>query len=740
MPSSDIVPPVLLRLREVDIIRCCGLTIAASGREYLRIHPPREATRQQHTLCGIFDRMTGAAVHDSEAHAGTRSTGGETPDTGGTFIITSAQPERDGRIIWTCTCGKASATTPCIHVAALLYYWVQTPHHFRSTADQERSPVLATEETEWTLPARLPMALEQRSLTELRAIARTYGFTVPANSDRTTVVQQISAALGDPSSIQQALQNLSASAQRLWQAMALLGGALTDQELRCLFERLNLGRPAQLHPALEELRQRALLLRIEAAGAGIGWRIPQEALDAIHIPLPLPEYPDAAERHRDQIHSSRPFTVLAGLALLARVLPESTVPAEAGSHTQPAPFTQHTMPAGIPLHPESSSAHTPMDERLAAILGESLAFTRFTRRLLSIVMRQPDSPDQTPWDRIYPLLFTEDRAAVSRDLFSLWLHADNYDELLDLRDYGVELRYNPAHPHRDPSELSRATREARCLIINLLRHATPGHWYSFTAFVHLVHQLAPGFLRGRQETFTHPQWWPARATDQRPLRANVLEEWQQVEGRFLAMLFRRALFWWGAVELILAEKKLSAFRLTDFGRYLLGSATAPIAGQPAARPANLTLDTNGDLQVDPVAEVPLLRALDACCEPVTARDGHLIYRLSPSRLAAILQTGQQIDTLLTTLEHYTAAPLPEAWKTALRARAARAGYTRFYLDVPVLEAMDSVAMCELNNTIDLQPLLLRTISPTSALLNGDELPKLFEALTQLGQKVAESPT
>jgi hypothetical protein len=735
MTSLDIVPPLLIRLQEVDIIHCCGLAVAASGRDYLRTHPPREATRQQNVLRCVFDQPASG------------STGR------GTVLVTLVQPECDDTLAWTCTCGEATPMTACQHVAAVLYCWVLTPHRFDGARDKDEAdrhdtlPALASLPMP-SVPERadldLAAVLERWPLSELRSIARVYGIAFPTGGDRTVLARALSVELANPVLIQNAWRSVSVPAQGLWQAIVLLGGALTAQEMGRLFGRLKLGRPAQLQPVLEELRQRALLVQVEAArdGASIGWRVPREILSATDVPLPLAEYAAPERQGVAQTTASSPLAVLAGCVLLARVLPQSALHVDAGlplSRPRPPLPTKAIAPTGVPVHPQGHYARTRLAEQLAPALGTSPMSVRFIWRLLTIIARQPALPDEALWEKVYPLLFAADRAAVTRDLFSLWLHADNYDELLDLSDYGIELRYNPAHAHWDSSNLAREARDARVFVTGMLRRAVPGRWYSFPAFVHLTHQIAPRFLRGRQETFAHPQWWPVRAKDQRPLRTDIPNEWHQVEGRFLATLFRRALSWWGAVEVLLEEKSLSAFRLTDFGRYLLqqpGSSAMALA--PTAQSA-LSMDATGDLHVDPAAEVSLLRALDTCCEPITAMGGRLVYRLSPPRLAAALQAGQRIDALLTTFERHAATSLPASWEDALRSRAERAGRVRFYYDVPVLEAADAVAMRELEATLDLPPLLLHPLSPTAALLNGDGLPQVLQALARLGQKIAEPP-
>jgi len=204
-------------------------------------------------------------------------------------------------------------------------------------------------------------------------------------------------------------------------------------------------------------------------------------------------------------------------------------------------------------------------------------------------------------------------ALALRAGFRLWRAADSAADLVDLEapESPVRMRYDLRSPAFRPAALAAEAAEARAFAVALLAHAELGVWYTFDDLFSLVWRVNPLFLRGRQQAYTVPAWRLERASDGRPLRPTVRDEWLAGEGAYLRALLTGPLHWWGALDLLeaapapspaqpapstsapapsalaqpmparlspppsppLAAPRAIAFRLTDLGAYLLSDET-----------------------------------------------------------------------------------------------------------------------------------------------------------------------
>lgn len=305
----------------------------------------------------------------------------------------------------------------------------------------------------------------------------------------------------------------------------------------------------------------------------------------------------------------------------------------------------------------------------------------------------------------YRLLLARPETEVARDLFTHWLHAHSARELLELRDAGVRVAWLKQREARHPSDVAAENLAARQFVVQLLRWAPAGRWWSFRSLVEFVWRFQPTFLRGRQQTFLRPQWWLERLPDGHELSMDVRAEWRQAEGRYIALLLRRALHWLGAVDLALdAQGRLKGFRVTALGAFLLG-AEAQYQAVPVPvglLSALLQLEEDGTLLARLGGlDSERLETLLWWCEPVGATAEALRFLPSAERVAAALDAGQDLATWLAWLEQQHQSAALTALLAQVRRWAALYGQVCLYESVTVLDVSDPALLHELEATLDL---------------------------------------
>ncbi|MFI5273706.1 MAG: hypothetical protein ACHQ4H_11795, partial [Ktedonobacterales bacterium] len=234
-------PAALVRMREADVVRLCGLRAAASGIDLASRHAVAHARREQGR---IF-----AAVEDVGTHA--------------VWVEPASQAAEAAH--WQCDCDGAPGTADapsdpllaCAHVAAVLTAWIRRPadfvvpdapatsepEHSSDSLAGERRPVAADRLTQPRLlrpPARqrgattLASELAQLPAAELSALARRI-----LNADLSDADARVAlgGALRSSAVLDPLLARLEGSARDLLAGILLLGGSLTAADLAAIATR-----------------------------------------------------------------------------------------------------------------------------------------------------------------------------------------------------------------------------------------------------------------------------------------------------------------------------------------------------------------------------------------------------------------------------------------------------------------------------------------------------------------------
>lgn len=741
------LPVALLHLREAEIVRLCGLARAARGQEYARTERVLHAERAACLLrASVLDGETARAVMARFADRGL--------DT------------------WECSCSPppdqpalpATARAPCEHVAALLYLWVRKPEEFRAA---DLAPDVQ--------PADVPSS----------ALASNLG--VPASGE--TEPPALTNALEPASAPARSLADLEQDLCRLLNLLALAGGSVTEREAARLFARLELGEPEDALPALERLRQRGWVHPVAAAASSAslasaaesfaGWAIPEHLLARLprvlplaplHAPSATTEQAAMSEATSDETGAVRDpglealppeagqrlqraeMGLPALLVLITAQIVDRSAPPPAAGTQKPAARSMLDLDAALARQWAPQLGVAPEQARfclgvlrLLGVLPQAPTSRAGAQSSAPMIARPAVSSEQAGelLLRAYRLLCVRPEAEVRRDLFAQWLHARSARELVELRDAGVRVGWLSQRASKHAPDIAAENQAARQFIVNLLRWAPVGRWWSFSSFVEFVWRFQPAFLRGRQQTFLRPQWWLERLPDGQPMAPDVRADWRQGEGRYIALLVRRALHWLGVVDLALDEQgRLKGFRVTPSGAWLLGAASVgdgPPERAETARaadplPAALQFQEDGTLLAPLDAlSADLLEMLLCWCDPCGATREGLRFRPSAGRVAAALDAEQDLEAWLAWLEQQPPGIGRSRLMAQLQSWLSLYGQVRLYESATLLEVADTALLRELEATLDLSGQFINhALGPGLALLRPDAASALVEEMRRRG--------
>ena len=752
-------PPLsLLRLREADVVRLCGLNAAAQGMDLLT---RRALTRPRRVGPRLSASASGAPGEPPvEAWA---ELAGEAPAIS---------------LRWGCALHAAAGEDRrpgCEHIAAILTAWIRAAADFVTPLSEasaepapsvsemeaqeqrierieriERQPAQPTQPRLLTAPrqsrpqAPLTLGDELRRLPaqEVSAIARR---TLGAEMDEAEARVKLEVALRDPALLRALISRLDAEAAEALAWLRLAGGALTSADVDALAARA--GKPVSgLRGALTTLERHGLLFAAllgsapstpttSSSGRGDaaeeagwrrlkGWRIAPETRDALPLTLPIAahERPDSAlggasgqagharTRPRVEVGSARPL--LLALALLARA------PAPLGPFTAAAPLSpvadrdatgraERRGRPGSALMPEDlPDAQVAELARGAGVEADAL---RLARRILLWAREQEAARAITDLARVPQPA----RPHAYRAGFRVWLSAQSPAELVDLerQTKRVRLRYDHTHDGFRPAALAEEAAAARGFIARLLAQAQPGAWLSVADLLDLIWRVNPLFLRGRQMAFSAPAWRIERISDGRSLRPTVRAEWDDAEGAYIRALLTGPLRRWGALDLASDDTASPTLvRVTALGAFLLQSLKHEAVREQEGDAelerralASLTFDggpmalpiRDGGLATQLLAASPaLLDLLDRWAQPTTVTGGRLIYTFGPDLACANFDLGLRPEDALATLRALGLARAAQALAPRLEGWRVGYGDARLSADVTLVEGRDEATLRE----------------------------------------------
>lgn len=551
------------------------------------------------------------------------------------------------------------------------------------------------------------MAGTQRFLVDypmamLRAVAQARGLQLTAGR-QAEVAGQLAAAMLDPFSVRVALAQLTEDARRALDALIAAGGRIRAPRFSRAFGEVRPAGPGRLEreapwqePAspAEELVYLGLAFRAfdrDAAGPGEFYLIPDDLLPLLPSPagdkpcFPVDGMPDPARPREGgpalvmdlysylvhlQLHDVRPY---ADGRLGRRDLAELRV-------------------------------------RLADADERRLAFLRHLALRLGFVVRRGDllhldaAPVKT-WLAAPP-------AAQALALAEAWRDDPTWNDLR--RVPGLAFDDETGRPLRnDPVA-------ARQAVLAFLARCPRGRWWSVASFVSAVRGCEPDFLRPDADYGA----WAVRDVASGEYLAGF-ESWDRVEGAFLADLLSGVLYWLGIVALGASESG-TACRLAEAGERLLGL----VEEEPEA-PAPLPIQVGPDLRIEVPAPCNLYTRfqLERFADLESAAPCR--YRLTVSALGRALARGLRVEQVLAFLQQASEQRLPANVPAQLRLWAGR--YDSVQLDEMVMVRVTGERVLkELQMLPETRALIEQIVTPTTALVRREHLPRLRRELQALG--------
>jgi len=603
-------------------------------------------------------------------------------------------------------------------------------------------------------------------------MAREYDLN-PAGLSKQQLAEAIVKILRQPEVVRKVAAALEKPPRQLLATLALAGGSMNDDKLRSLFERFGFGTPDMLQDILVTLQNKGLLFHTNLTGEpqqrlglrssllDIGWFVPVEVRAALRVSVPVVPFSIEKEVEREKdveeeqglpiIQQVRPYSLLPDLLLVARALDGGQIePAEVEKKASSRTFDELAA-----IEPPEEYPSTSFIERLQAIVPRSSSFLRYAIRLLRLadILHRDDAGTSSL--RLLPnaarLLLGPTSFDAARDLFELWLTQPGYDELFDLHEEGLRLRYRTNslnHSLLRNNELEEDNCEARRSLVALVALAPLNQWISFLPFARFVYRLNPTFLQKRPHSYSPPSWW-IEQQEGLPLQPEQMGDWIRAEGHYLARLLRGPLLWWGITDLALSSGgRLLAFRLTPMAGVLLkGEEAGARVSEHESRPAVSVslasslvevLETDELLVSCTAASWPLLELIEDFAEVAGVRDNRLCYRLTPRSLTAAMSRVQRPAALLELLRQIrggeTRQDGPLAQMVAQLERwTANYGRVRLYTGVSLLEVADNLVMRELAMTTSVEEQIVQNIQPTLMILKKQGTGRLLEDLKRRGQ-------
>ncbi|MCL7453516.1 MAG: helicase-associated domain-containing protein, partial [Anaerolineae bacterium] len=265
-------------------------------------------------------------------------------------------------------------------------------------------------------------------------------------------------------------------------------------------------------------------------------------------------------------------------------------------------------------------------------------------------------------------------------------------------------------------------------ILSLLGRCPANRWWSLESFVRAVKATHPDFQRPNGD---YRSWYlrDARTGDY----LSGFESWADVEGALLMDLLTGVLRWLGVVR-VAEHAAGTACQLSRSGQGFVG--LVPVEPQEVAAPP---IAVHPDFRVEVPAPVNLYACfqLERFADPLHISPQGLAagepwtYQLAVDGLGRALGRGIRVEQILAFLRQASDDHLPANVAGQMRLWAGRFGQVQL-AEAVVLTAKSERALKELSVLPETRALIGQVLTPTTALVRKSDLPKLRQALYELG--------
>jgi hypothetical protein len=354
---------------------------------------------------------------------------------------------------------------------------------------------------------------------------------------------------------------------------------------------------------------------------------------------------------------------------------------------------------------------------LAAIRGRlydpderRLGFLRHLAQRLELVGRHEEHLrlESAPVKR----WLTSPYAQQLAELQGAWRDDATWSDLFEVPGLTCE-REESWLPRYDPTA-------ARQRILEHLARCPLDSSWTLASFVTAVKEADPDFQRPDGDYAS----WYIRDADH-GVYLSGFDSWDRVEGALIADLLTGPLRWLGVVAVAESEDGYRC-RVTGAGARFLGL----LPGEPDALPSP-SIVVHGDFRIEVPPPVNLYTRFQLQRFAKLESADPCRYRLTAGSLGRALSRGVLVDQILAFLQQASTRPVPPRVAGQVRLWAGRFGQASID-EVALLRVRDERSLKELKGLPETRSLIGTPLTPTSALVQKRNLPRLRRELRALG--------
>ena len=263
-------------------------------------------------------------------------------------------------------------------------------------------------------------------------------------------------------------------------------------------------------------------------------------------------------------------------------------------------------------------------------------------------------------------------------------------------------------------EWTNQPQETREFLLNLLDAIPEGKWWSLNSFVRDIKLKYADFQRPAGD---YDSWFIKRAADGEYLRG--FSYWDQVDGALIKYFITNILHWLGQVDVSIAEGSAepTAFRVSDFA-------------DAKEEKGKISVSSSGKISVERLAPRVLRYQIARFCEWEEQKNNEYKYQITAQSLKHAKEQALKAEQLLAMLVRHTNNHVPPALVKALKRWDASGTEARVETQV-VLRVSRPEVLEEMRKS-KAGKFLGEILSPTAVIVKSGAVPKVMDALAELG--------
>jgi hypothetical protein len=343
---------------------------------------------------------------------------------------------------------------------------------------------------------------------------------------------------------------------------------------------------------------------------------------------------------------------------------------------------------------------------LAALrLGIGLPETKIPVNILQALLQSANLiKDSTPQPEPVKAFLESSRADALALLQNSWIESETFNELHLIPGIVCE------------GEWKNQPQETREFLLNLVDAIPEGKWWSLNAFLRDIKQKYADFQRPAGD---YDSWFIKRESDGQYLRG--FSSWDQVDGALIKFFITNILHWLGQVDLCFVEgvTEPASFRVTSLESHITSKEDKKI-----------NISSQGLISVPRLAPRVVRYQVSRFCEWQEPKDELYRYRISTNSLTKAKEQGLKVEHLLALLTKHSEVGIPPSLIKALKRWEINGTEARIQTQV-ILKVSRPEVLEEMRKS-KAAKFLGEVLSPTTVIVKSGAIPKVVEALTELG--------